>query len=64
MASRARVGLPRLLLGSVAERVIRLFPCPVLIVHNTQTSDDGPLRAGQFPPAELTQGWETALKKA
>ncbi|MBM3999677.1 MAG: universal stress protein [Planctomycetes bacterium] len=35
MASRGRTGIPRLLLGSVAERVLRLAHCPVLIVRGS-----------------------------
>ena len=33
MAMITRTGLGRLLLGSVAERVVRDAPCPVLVVH-------------------------------
>ncbi|MEZ4321762.1 MAG: universal stress protein [Myxococcota bacterium] len=33
MPSHGRTGLERLLLGSVAERVARLSPCPVLILR-------------------------------
>ncbi|HXY36504.1 MAG TPA: universal stress protein [Planctomycetaceae bacterium] len=32
MPSHGRTGLTRLLLGSVAEKVVRLAPCPVLIL--------------------------------
>ncbi len=32
MGTHGRTGLPRLLLGSVAERVLRQAPCPVLTV--------------------------------
>ena len=32
LGTHGRTGLPRLLLGSVAERVIRTAPCPVLTV--------------------------------
>lgn len=32
MGSHGRTGLPHILIGSVAERVIRKAPCPVLIV--------------------------------
>lgn len=33
MATHGRTGLPHLFLGSVAERVVRLAPCPVLTVR-------------------------------
>jgi nucleotide-binding universal stress UspA family protein len=33
MGTRGRTGLPRLFLGSVAERVLTLTPCPVLTVR-------------------------------
>ena len=33
IGTHGRSGLPRLLLGSVAERVIRAAPCPVLTVR-------------------------------
>ena len=35
MGTQGRSGLDRALLGSVAERVIRLAPCPVLAVRET-----------------------------
>jgi nucleotide-binding universal stress UspA family protein len=35
MATRGRTGLSHLVLGSVAERVVRLAPCPVLTVRAT-----------------------------
>lgn len=34
MPSHGRTGINRLLLGSVAERVLRLAPCPVLILRS------------------------------
>jgi nucleotide-binding universal stress UspA family protein len=33
IASHGHTGLSRLLLGSVAERVVRLAPCPVLVLR-------------------------------
>ena len=36
MPSHGRTGIPRLLLGSVAERVIRLAECPVLIMRQAK----------------------------
>jgi len=35
MGTQGRGGLDRALLGSVAEKVIRLAPCPVLTVRET-----------------------------
>jgi nucleotide-binding universal stress UspA family protein len=37
MGTHGRGGLNRMLLGSVADRVIRLAPCPVLTVRETAT---------------------------
>jgi len=33
MGTQGRTGLPHMVLGSVAEKVVRLAPCPVLVVH-------------------------------
>lgn len=33
VGTHGRSGLPRVLLGSVAERIVRLAPCPVLVVR-------------------------------
>jgi nucleotide-binding universal stress UspA family protein len=35
MGTHGRRGLPRLLLGSVAQKVIARAPCPVLTLHVT-----------------------------
>lgn len=35
MATHGRTGLGHLVLGSVAEKVVRLAPCPVLAVKHT-----------------------------
>ena len=34
ISSHGRTGVPRFLLGSVAERVVRLAPCPVLVLRS------------------------------
>lgn len=38
MGTHGRTGIGHLLLGSVAERVLRLAPCPVLTVRSTESS--------------------------
>jgi universal stress protein A len=38
MSTHGRTGLSRLLMGSVAECVIRHAPCPVFIIHGNSTS--------------------------
>jgi nucleotide-binding universal stress UspA family protein len=38
MGTHGRHGLARALLGSVAEKVVRTAPCPVLTVHTPETS--------------------------
>jgi nucleotide-binding universal stress UspA family protein len=37
MGTHGRAGLARLVLGSVAEAVVRAAPCPVLTVHSAET---------------------------
>lgn len=39
VSSHGRTGLKRMLLGSVAERVVRLAPCPVLVLRGTEQLD-------------------------
>ncbi|RYD65078.1 MAG: universal stress protein [Verrucomicrobiaceae bacterium] len=41
MPTHGRTALKHLLLGSVAERVVRHAPCPALIVRQHQPSDEG-----------------------
>ena len=43
VASHGRAGLPRLVLGSVAEDVVRRSPVPVLLVHS---GHEAPVRRG------------------
>jgi len=52
IATHGRAGLPRLVLGSVAEDVLRHSPAPVLLVH---TGHAAPERASAQPgsPAEV-----------
>lgn len=39
VGTHGRRGLPRLLLGSVAERVVRTAGCPVLTVHSNDSTE-------------------------
>jgi nucleotide-binding universal stress UspA family protein len=49
MGTQGRTGLDRLLLGSVAERVVRTAPCPVLTVRPGPPRNIGPVTLA--PPA-------------
>jgi nucleotide-binding universal stress UspA family protein len=40
MGTLGRTGISKLLLGSVAERVVRLAPCPVLVVRTELPSEE------------------------
>jgi hypothetical protein len=46
MGTHGRTGVPHLLMGSVAERVVRTASCPVLTVRNPAGAADGN-RAGE-----------------
>jgi len=74
MTSRGKKGLPRLILGSVAEEVLRRSPIPVLIVHPQAKSDakprikrivvplDGSHRSGSILPHVATLAKATGAK--
>jgi nucleotide-binding universal stress UspA family protein len=38
MGTQGRTGLHHVFLGSVAEKVVRLAPCPVLVVHGEEAN--------------------------
>ena len=40
MSTHGRTGLPHLLLGSIAERLLRTAPCPVLMVRQSLVPED------------------------
>lgn len=40
MGTHGRTGLTHVLMGSVAEKVVRLAPCPVLVTRGTSASSD------------------------
>jgi nucleotide-binding universal stress UspA family protein len=40
MATHGHTGLQRFLLGSVAEKVVRLAPCPVLVTRSAEAQGD------------------------
>lgn len=42
LTSHGRTGMKRLLIGSVAERVVRLAPCPVLVLRHYPGPADEP----------------------
>jgi nucleotide-binding universal stress UspA family protein len=48
MGTHGRTGLSYVLLGSVAERVVRLAPCPVLV---TRGAPETPARSEGATPA-------------
>src|SRR5262249_37851890 len=62
MGTRGRSGLGHVLLGSVAERVARLAPCPVLTVH-AEVALPAPLRK-LLVPTDFSPPAERALQLA
>jgi universal stress protein A len=54
MGTHGRTGLAHLLMGSVAERVVRTAPCPVLTVRQVAVADEAVSRVVQEPcPARM-----------
>jgi nucleotide-binding universal stress UspA family protein len=41
MATHGRTGIPRMILGSVTEKVLRAAPCPVLTIPGGRTDEGG-----------------------
>jgi len=49
MGTHGRTGITHLLIGSVAERVVRHAPCPVLVVRERKLADRREAPAGSAP---------------
>jgi nucleotide-binding universal stress UspA family protein len=65
LGTHGRTGFQHLLLGSVAERVLRTAPCPVLTVGKEQTAATaGPLFRRILCAADLTKASERTLHMA
>jgi nucleotide-binding universal stress UspA family protein len=47
MGTHGRTGLAHLLMGSVAEQVVRTAPCPVLTVRQVAMADEGVVRTAK-----------------
>jgi nucleotide-binding universal stress UspA family protein len=62
LGTRGRAGLAHVLLGSVAERVARLAPCPVLTLHSA-VSAPAPLRR-LLVPTDFSDPAASALRLA
>jgi universal stress protein A len=56
LGSHGRTGIAHVLLGSVAERVVRKAPCPVLTVRPTNDSDEDADEIGRFGVHPLPVG--------
>jgi len=69
MGKHGRTGLARILMGSVAEAVVRRAPCPVLTLrqrHNLQEQDEGeePRKRKILFPTDFSHTGDAALKMA
>lgn len=62
MGTHGRSGLNRLLMGSVAERVVRTSPCPVLTVRPAAAEERAAAQSGtaDWPP---TTDWGRTLRR-
>ncbi len=58
IGTHGRSGLKRLMLGSVAEKVVRLAPCPVLTVHGEVAARPGEAPAHAKRPAVVARPGE------
>lgn len=63
MGTHGRRGVQRLLLGSVAEEVIRESPCPVVTVHGNEPTESRPIRT-ILVPVDFSQHAREALAHA
>ena len=57
MGTHGRNGVTHLLMGSVAERVVRIAPCPVLTVRHPEREFVG------APPAAIPPRWRPATRR-
>jgi nucleotide-binding universal stress UspA family protein len=53
MGTHGRDGVSRLLMGSVAEHVVRHAPCPVLVVRRSEHEFIVDAKGGQYEPHEM-----------
>jgi nucleotide-binding universal stress UspA family protein len=58
MGTHGRTGLPHVLLGSIAEHVVRTAPCPVLTLRNRTHRQRG---ADHVQPHSRTDGFQRAV---
>jgi nucleotide-binding universal stress UspA family protein len=55
MGTHGRTGLPRLLMGSVAEQVVRKAPCPVVTVKSPMSSRQVSVKAVPEPVGHMAE---------
>lgn len=64
MATRGRSGIERVLVGSVAERVVRYAPCPVFVVRGEPAFRTILCAVDFSPPCEAAMRWAADFAKA